>query len=72
MADAAAGVLLNVFAPRNGAEFRRVLRADGVLLVVTPTGEEVTIEGERVTPDHQLVIKADGEVMPNMPEGTAA
>jgi 23S rRNA (guanine745-N1)-methyltransferase len=27
---------LNVFAPRNGAEFRRVLRPDGVLLVVTP------------------------------------
>jgi 23S rRNA (guanine745-N1)-methyltransferase len=25
-----------VFAPRNGAEFRRVLRSDGALLVVTP------------------------------------
>ncbi|HEY4023416.1 MAG TPA: rRNA (guanine-N1)-methyltransferase [Pseudonocardiaceae bacterium] len=34
--DGCAGVVLNVFAPRNGAEFRRVLRADGVLLVVTP------------------------------------
>ena len=34
--DASAGLVLNVFAPRNGAEFRRVLRADGVLLVVTP------------------------------------
>lgn len=32
----AASVLLNVFAPRNGAEFRRVLRPDGALLVVTP------------------------------------
>jgi 23S rRNA (guanine745-N1)-methyltransferase len=31
-----ASVLLNVFAPRNGAEFRRVLRPDGMLLVVTP------------------------------------
>lgn len=30
-------LLLNVFAPRNGAEFRRVLRPDGALLVVTPT-----------------------------------
>jgi 23S rRNA (guanine745-N1)-methyltransferase len=29
-------VLLNVFAPRNGAEFRRVLRPDGALVVVTP------------------------------------
>jgi 23S rRNA (guanine745-N1)-methyltransferase len=32
----AVGVLLNVFAPRNGAEFHRVLRPDGVLIVVTP------------------------------------
>lgn len=29
--------ILNVFAPRNGAEFRRVLRLDGALYVVTPT-----------------------------------
>lgn len=36
LADGAAGLVLNVFAPRNGAEFRRVLRADGRLLVVTP------------------------------------
>jgi 23S rRNA (guanine745-N1)-methyltransferase len=35
--DAGMTVVLNVFAPRNGAEFRRVLRADGALLVVTPT-----------------------------------
>lgn len=28
--------LLNVFAPRNAAEFRRVLRPEGVLVVVTP------------------------------------
>lgn len=30
-------VVLNVFAPRNGPEFRRVLRPDGALVVVTPT-----------------------------------
>lgn len=36
VADAAASVILDVFAPRNGAEFRRVLRPGGVLLVVTP------------------------------------
>ncbi|WP_051809420.1 putative RNA methyltransferase [Actinoplanes subtropicus] len=35
--DGVAAAILNVFAPRNGAEFRRVLRPDGVLLVVTPT-----------------------------------
>jgi 23S rRNA (guanine745-N1)-methyltransferase len=32
-----AALILNVFAPRNVPEFRRVLIADGVLLVVTPT-----------------------------------
>lgn len=37
VADQAAAVLLNVFAPRHGREFHRVLRPDGVLLVVTPT-----------------------------------
>jgi 23S rRNA (guanine745-N1)-methyltransferase len=37
VADAVADVLLNVFAPRNGAEFHRVLRPGGLLVVVTPT-----------------------------------
>jgi 23S rRNA (guanine745-N1)-methyltransferase len=36
LADRSVAALLNVFAPRNGAEFARVLRADGALLVVTP------------------------------------
>ncbi|HEY3604831.1 MAG TPA: rRNA (guanine-N1)-methyltransferase [Sporichthyaceae bacterium] len=36
LADGCVGLLLNVFAPRNGAEYARVLRADGALLVVTP------------------------------------
>lgn len=36
LADGSASLLLNVFAPRNGSEFRRVLRPDGVLLIVTP------------------------------------
>jgi len=39
--DGAAAAILNVFAPRNGAEFRRVLRPGGVLLVVTPTAEHL-------------------------------
>jgi 23S rRNA (guanine745-N1)-methyltransferase len=34
--DGAAAVLLDVFAPRNQAEYARVLHADGVLAVVTP------------------------------------
>ncbi|MFI8166689.1 putative RNA methyltransferase [Streptomyces sp. NPDC085931] len=36
-----AHLVLNVFAPRNGPEFRRVLRADGALLVVTPTARHL-------------------------------
>jgi SAM-dependent methyltransferase len=34
--DAAADVVLNVFAPRNAPEFARVLRPDGLLVVVIP------------------------------------
>lgn len=41
VADDAASVLLNVFAPRNGAEFARVLRGDGTLLVVTPAPDHL-------------------------------
>jgi 23S rRNA (guanine745-N1)-methyltransferase len=37
VADGSAGLLLNVFAPRNGPEFHRVLAPGGRLLVITPT-----------------------------------
>lgn len=36
VADSAAAVVLNVFAPRNGAELRRILNPAGRLIVVTP------------------------------------
>lgn len=36
LADASADVLLDVFAPRNAAEFARVLREGGLLVVVIP------------------------------------
>jgi 23S rRNA (guanine745-N1)-methyltransferase len=36
LADGCADLVLDVFAPRNGAEFGRILRSGGVLLVVTP------------------------------------
>jgi len=36
LADGCADLVLDIFAPRNGAEFHRVLRPDGALLVVTP------------------------------------
>jgi len=42
MKSASAALVLDVFAPRNGAEFRRVLRPDGALLVVTPGVDHLT------------------------------
>lgn len=41
LADGSADALLNVFAPRNAAEFHRVLKAGGVLLVVTPAADHL-------------------------------
>jgi len=37
------------------------------LPVPTPTGEEVTIEGEIVSADHESITMPDGEVVPNKP-----
>ncbi|MBL6278942.1 23S rRNA methyltransferase [Micromonospora fiedleri] len=42
LADASAALLLNVFAPRNGKEFHRVLAPSGRLLVVTPAADHLT------------------------------
>jgi len=42
LVDACAEVVLDVFAPRNAAEFRRVLAPDGALIVVTPLPEHLT------------------------------
>jgi 23S rRNA (guanine745-N1)-methyltransferase len=63
LADGAADLVLDVFAPRNGAEFARVLRPAGTLLVVTPTadhlGELVTALGLlRVDPDKEERVAA--------------
>lgn len=41
LADHCVAVLLNVFAPRNGPEFHRVLDPAGVLLVVTPAEDHL-------------------------------
>ena len=41
LADGSAALLLDVFAPRNAPEFRRVLAAGGVLLVVVPEPEHL-------------------------------
>ncbi|SCF37268.1 23S rRNA m(1)G-748 methyltransferase [Micromonospora viridifaciens] len=42
LADHSAALLLNVFAPRNGPEFHRVLDPAGALLVVTPAADHLT------------------------------
>ncbi len=42
------------------------------LPVRTPTGEGITIEGERVSADHEHVIMPDGEIMQNKIEGEGA
>ncbi|MFD8207114.1 methyltransferase domain-containing protein [Streptomyces sp. NPDC059695] len=41
LADGAADVVLDVFAPRNPAEFHRVLRPTGRLIVVRPSGRHL-------------------------------
>ncbi|BDG01739.1 putative RNA methyltransferase [Anaeromyxobacter oryzae] len=41
VADACASVVLDVFAPRNAAELRRILRPDGLLVVATPEPEHL-------------------------------
>ncbi|MEU2080368.1 putative RNA methyltransferase [Streptomyces albus] len=46
--DGCADVVLNVFAPRNGGEFHRVLRPGGALLVVTPTRRHLRELRERL------------------------
>jgi thioredoxin reductase (NADPH) len=38
------------------------------LPIMMPTGEEITIEGEHITPDHLAIIEPDGTMIPNDPE----
>ena len=47
VADGAADVVLNVFAPRDGAELHRILRPGGCLLLATPAPDHV---GELIGP----------------------
>jgi 23S rRNA (guanine745-N1)-methyltransferase len=56
VADGAATAVLNVFAPRDGAEFRRIMRSDGVLVVATPAADHLrelvtALDLVRVDPD---------------------
>jgi len=38
------------------------------LPVAMPSGEEITIEGEHITPDHKAIITPDGHMVPNESE----
>ena len=38
------------------------------LPVAMPSGEEITMEGEHITPDHKAIITADGHLIPNQPD----
>lgn len=42
------------------------------LPVAMPSGEEVTIEGEHLTPDHTKIITPDGKIIPNTVELAAS
>ncbi|MFC4058545.1 putative RNA methyltransferase [Planomonospora corallina] len=48
VASGAVDVLVNVFAPRNGPEFARILRDGGTLVVVTPTARHLRPLVERL------------------------
>jgi len=42
------------------------------LPVAMPTGEEITMEGEHITPDHKAIITPDGHMVPNKEEVSVA
>lgn len=67
--EGSVSVLLNVFAPRNGAEFRRVLRADGALLAVTPTSRhlaELVEAMDLLSVDGRKLARLDAELDPHL------
>jgi 23S rRNA (guanine745-N1)-methyltransferase len=59
IADGIVDVVLDVFAPRNAPEFRRVLADGGLLLIVVPR------------PEHLRELRDDGQVL-DIPDGKAA
>jgi 23S rRNA (guanine745-N1)-methyltransferase len=54
--DGCAGLVLNVFAPRNAEEYARVLRPDGSLIVVTPAPDHLA---EVISPLGLIRVDAD-------------
>jgi 23S rRNA (guanine745-N1)-methyltransferase len=55
LADGAADLALVVFAPRNGPELARVVRAGGTLLVATPAGDHLA----ELRQHHELLVHPD-------------
>ena len=65
--DGVADLVLDVFAPRNGREFHRVLRPDGALLVVTPAPEhlaEVRTVARLLDVDERKLERLEGSLAP--------
>lgn len=67
VADNVATVVLNVFAPRNAAEFHRIVRPNGVLLVVTPSAAHL---GELV--DELGMVSVDAQKLDRLDAGLAS
>jgi 23S rRNA (guanine745-N1)-methyltransferase len=72
--DGSVDLVLDVFAPRNAAEFERVLRPDGALILVTPTPRHLAELVEplglvRVDPDKAL--RVDRAFTPHFVRGSS-
>ena len=71
--DARADAILCVFAPRNAAEFARVLRSDGTLVVVTPASDhlaELRDAGLLIGMQSDKLAKLDESLQPHFTLGT--
>jgi 23S rRNA (guanine745-N1)-methyltransferase len=70
-----AALLLNVFSPRNGAEFHRILEREGVLVVVVPTDrhlEELVSVLGLVTVDEHKATRVHDQLDPYFNEVTTS
>jgi 23S rRNA (guanine745-N1)-methyltransferase len=70
-----AALLINMFAPRNGAEFRRILASDGALVVVVPTDrhlEELVSTLDLVTVDEHKAERVHDQLDPYFDEVTTS
>ncbi|MBK5111331.1 MAG: hypothetical protein JJE10_08215 [Thermoleophilia bacterium] len=59
VATGSAAIVLDIFAPRNGEEIRRILTPGGILIVVTPTARHL---GELIGPLEMISVDTDKEL----------